>query len=109
MKSRKQNNSRGSSFDSWLNEQGDEFKATVIAGAMKRQFVTELRSAMKKKHVGVNRLQRLLRTGPSQVQRILDPEDTGISLNSIAKAFASLGLSGAVTVEKSGGRRKKAA
>lgn len=94
MKSKRKNNARGSSFDGWLDEQGEDFKAEVIAGAMKRQLVNQLRQAMKKKGMGVNALQRLLGTGPSQVQRILDPEDTGISLRSIAKALAMLGISG---------------
>lgn len=104
---RNKNNPLGSSFDSWLDEQGEEFKAEVIAGAMKRQLVNRLRQVMKEKGIGVNALQRLLETGPSQVQRLLDPEDTGISLKSIAKVFSSLGLAGQLAF--SGEKRKKAA
>ena len=99
MKARKPLKAVGSSFDSWLAEQGDSFKADVIAGAMKRQFVMELRAMMKDHGLGVNGLQKLLRTGPSQVQRLLDPEDVGISLKSIAKLLAVFGAAGQIAVE----------
>jgi len=99
MKARKPLKAVGSSFDSWLAEQGDSFKADVIAGAMKRQFVMELRAMMKAHGLGVNGLQKLLRTGPSQVQRLLDPEDVGISLKSIAKLLAVFGVAGQIAVE----------
>lgn len=99
MKARKPLKAVGSSFDSWLAEQGDSFKADVIAGAMKRQFVMELRAMMKAHGLGVNGLQKLLRTGPSQVQRLLDPEDVGISLKSIAKLLAVFGAAGQIAVE----------
>ena len=106
MKKKKRSKALGSSFDSWLNEQGAEFKADVLAGAMKRQLVFKLRKMMKDRGVGVNALQRILGTGPSQIQRLLDPEDTGISLKSIAKLLAALGASGEIAVES---RNKRAA
>lgn len=99
MKSKGKSKALGSSFDSWLNEQGDAFKAEVIAGAMKRQLVLKLRRVMKDRGIGINALQRILGTGPSQIQRLLDPEDTGISLKSIARLLAALGASGQIAVE----------
>lgn len=99
MKTRKPSKAGGSSFDSWLAEQGKGFKAEVIAGAMKREFVMKLRVMMRDRGVGVNALQRMLGTGPSQVQRLLDPEDISISLKSIAKLLAVLGMAGQIAVE----------
>ena len=99
MKTRKVSKAAGSSFDGWLNEQDDAFKAEVIAGAMKRQFVMKLRAMMKAQGIGVNTLQKMLGTGPSQVQRLLDPADIGISLRSIAKLLAVLGMAGQIAVE----------
>ena len=99
MKARKPSKAVGSSFDNWLEEQGETFKAAVIAGAMKRQFVMELRTMMKAQGLGVNTLQKLLRTGPSQIQRLLDPEDVGISLKSIARLLAVFGAAGHITVD----------
>ena len=96
---KKKSKAIGSSFDSWLDEQGEGFKAEVIAGAMKRQFVVKLRQMMKKQGVGINALQKMLGTGPSQIQRLLDPDDVGISLKSIAKLLAVLGAAGRIAVE----------
>ncbi len=103
----KKSKAQGSSFDSWLNKQGEGFKAEVIAGAMKRQFVIKLREMMETQGVGINSLQKMLGTGPSQVQRLLDPEDVGISLKSIAKLLAVLGAAGQIEVQLK--TRKKAA
>ena len=99
MKGKKTPKASGSTFDSWLSEQGEGFRAEVIAGAMKRQFVIALRDLMKTQGVGVNALQRMLGTGPSQIQRLLDPEDVGISLKSIAKLLAVLGAVGRLSIE----------
>ena len=99
MKAKNKSKAVGSSFDSWLNDQDEAFKAEVIAGAMKRQFVIELRKMMKAQNIGVNALQKMLGTGPSQVQRLLDPEDVGISLKSIAKLLAVMGAEGQIAVE----------
>ena len=105
----KKKSALGSSFDSWLDEEGEGFKAEVLAGAMKRYFVHEVREAMKKKGMRVTTLQRLLCTGPSQVQRLLDPDDLGISLKSIAKVTAVLRLPGAFGLWPTAEQRKKAA
>ena len=108
MKRNKTSKAAGSSFDSWLGEQGEEFKAEVIAGAMKRQFVIKLREMMKAQGIGVNSLQKMLGTGPSQVQRLLDPEDVGISLKSIAKLLAVLGAAGQIAIEQKHTKKKVA-
>ena len=98
----------GSSFDSWLAEQGEGFKAEVIAGAMKREFVIKLRAMMKDRSIGVNALQRMLGTGPSQVQRLLDPDDISISLKSIAKLLAVLGMTGQIVLDPKRSKKKVA-
>ncbi len=108
MKTRKPSKPVGSSFDSWLAEQGEEFKAEVIAGAMKREFVMKLRAMMKDQNIGVNALQRMLGTGPSQVQRLLDPDDISISLKSIAKLLAVLGMTGQIALDSKRSKKKVA-
>lgn len=108
MKARKPSGAVGSSFDSWLAEQGDAFKADVIAGAMKRAFVMKLRAMMKAHGIGVNALQKLLGTGPSQVQRLLDPDDVGISLKSIARLLALFGAAGQIAVEQKPSKKRVA-
>jgi len=110
MKARKRSKATaaGSSFDNWLAEQGDAFKAEVIAGAMKRQFVMELRAMMKSRGIGVNALQKILGTGPSQVQRLLDPGDVGVSLKSIARLLAVFGAEGQIAVEQKHSKKRVA-
>lgn len=104
----KKNKAAGSSFDSWLNDQGEAFKAEVIAGAMKRQFVIKLRAMMKSQGVGINALQKMMGTSPSQMQRLLDPEDVGISLKSIAKLLAVLGAAGQIAIQSKSTKKKVA-
>ncbi len=107
-KTKRRSKALGSSFDSWLNQQDEGLRADVIAGAMKQHFVLELRRLMKSQKIGINALQRMLGTGPSQIQRLLDPEDVGISLKSIAKLLAVLGASGHISVESKASRKKAA-
>ena len=108
MKTRTVSKAAGRSFDSWLSEQGEEFKAEVIAGGMKRHFVMKLRGMMKAQGIGVNALQKMLGTGPSQVQRLLDPQDVGISLKSIARLLAVFGAAGQIAVEQKRSKHKVA-
>lgn len=42
----KKSKAQGSSFNSWLQEQPEKFRAELIAGAMKRQLVIKLREMM---------------------------------------------------------------
>lgn len=108
MKTRNSSDAAGSSFDSWLGDQGAAFKAEVMAGAMKRQLVMKLRVMMKAQGIGVNALQKMLGTGPSQVQRLLDPNDIGISLKSIAKLLAVFGAAGQIAIAHKRSKKKVA-
>ena len=108
MKGKKTSRAAGTSFDNWLDKQGEIFKTEVIAGAMKRQFVMKLRVMMKAHGIGVNALQKILGTGPSQIQRLLDPEDIGISLKSIARLLAVFGAEGQIAVEEKQSKKRVA-
>lgn len=99
MSTKNRSTAAGSSFNAWVNEHDAAFKAELMAGAMKRHFAIKLRGSMKAQGIGVNTLQKRLGTGPSQVQRLLDPEDIGISLKSIARSLAVLGMTGHIAVE----------
>jgi len=108
MKGKKTSRAAGSSFDNWLDQQGETFKTEVVAGAMKRQFVMKLRAMMKAQGIGVNALQKILGTGPSQIQRLLDPEDIGLSLKSIARLLAVFGAEGQIAVEQKQSKKRVA-
>lgn len=60
--------------------------------AIKRPLVHVLRSRMDAQHVSVSELARTLRTHRTVVRRILDPRNTSITLQTMARAARALGL-----------------
>lgn len=76
----------GSSFDSFLTEQGIE--ADVAARAAKKTFVHELQKKMEKKHANKNLLRKALKS-PTTTERLFN-DHTGISLETMAKAATVL-------------------
>ncbi len=79
----------GSSFDAFLEEEG--LLEEVEAVAMKRVLAWQLQEAMKSKGLTKQRMARELNTSRSQVDRLLDPEYTGIGLNAVSRAAHALG------------------
>jgi antitoxin HicB len=80
------NKHAGSSFDSFLADEGIE--ADVAARAAKRTFVHELQKKMEKKHANKNTLRKALKS-PSTTERLFN-DHTGISLETMAKAATIL-------------------
>ncbi|MBF8273320.1 MAG: putative integron cassette protein [Magnetococcales bacterium] len=83
------NTHRGSSFDAFLEEGGilDE----VAARAQKRLFALQLADIMKE--VGMNKasLAKRLATSRSQLDRLLDPENTAVTLESMERLAHAVG------------------
>jgi len=79
----------GSTLDSFLEEEGLLESVNVIA--MKRVLAWQLEQAMKAKRVSKKAMAQLLRTSRSQVDRILDPEYVGVSLESVSSMAQALG------------------
>ncbi|MBF0177852.1 MAG: XRE family transcriptional regulator [Magnetococcales bacterium] len=83
------NTHRGSSFNAFLEEEGilDE----VSARAQKRLFALQLADIMKE--VGMNKasLAKRLATSRSQLDRLLDPENTAITLESMERLAHAVG------------------
>jgi antitoxin HicB len=93
----------GSSFDSFLEEEGilDETEAVEV----KRVLAWQLKQAMEKRRVTKKALAEELKTSRSQVDRFLDPRRVGVTLDSITKAAKVLGKR--VRVEIVDGPKKK--
>ena len=90
MKSKgKQNVHTGSTFDSFLEEEG--ITAEVEAVALKRVLAWQLAKAMRKGKKTKRTFAREMRTSRSQVDRLLDPENISVSLDTIARAARILG------------------
>ncbi|MGA8143215.1 MAG: helix-turn-helix transcriptional regulator [Candidatus Acidiferrales bacterium] len=88
-KNRKKTNHSGSSFDSFLDETG--IKDEVEAVATKRVLAWQLQQAMKAQQKTKQALAKELRTSRSQLDRLLDPRNVSVTLDSIARAARAVG------------------
>jgi antitoxin HicB len=79
----------GSTFDSFLEEEG--IREQVEAVAVKRVISWQIAQAMRKKKKTKQALARELRTSRSQLDRLLDPENVAVSLDTITRAATALG------------------
>ena len=79
----------GSSFDSFLEEEGilDE----VDAVAIKRVIAWQLSEAMKAGQVTKKSMAARMGTSRSQLDRLLDPQNCAVNLETIAKAARAVG------------------
>ena len=79
----------GSSFDDFLSEAGILQESEAIA--IKRVISYALEQKMAEDKMSVNRLAKELETSRTAISRILDPENTSITLNTIEKIAKYLG------------------
>lgn len=79
----------GSSFGSFLDEEG--IRGEVEAVAVKRVLAWELERAMRQQHRTKRAMAKALRTSRSQLDRLLDPNNVSVSLDAIARAAQALG------------------
>jgi antitoxin HicB len=83
------NTHKGSTFDSFLEEEGLLENAEAIA--IKRVIAFELKKIMKKEHVTKTKMAEKMYTSRSGLDRLLDPSNTSISLNTLVKVAHILG------------------
>jgi antitoxin HicB len=76
----------GSSIDDFLKEEG----IFEEAQAVKEVVAWQLAQAMKKRKISKARMAALLKTSPTQVDRLLDPKND-ITLSSLRRAAAMVG------------------
>jgi antitoxin HicB len=81
----------GSSFDSFLEEEG--IREEVEAVAMKRVIAWEFEQAMQRQQKTKLEMARALHTSRSQLDRLLDPTNAAVSLETVARAAKVLGKS----------------
>ena len=79
----------GSSFEDYLKEEGhaDEINAVAV----KRVLAWQLEQAMEKGSISKNQMAKAMSTSPSQLDRILDPDNSRIQLDTVIKAAHVLG------------------
>lgn len=79
----------GSSFDSWLREEG--LYEEVTAKALKRVLARQVEAAMKEKQLSKAEMARRMRTSRAALGRLLDPEYDAVTLNTLRKAAVAVG------------------
>lgn len=102
----------GSTFDSFLEEEG--ILEEVEAAAIKAVIAAELQRAMKEQKISKSALARKLATSRAHVDRLLDPAYTPVSLETISRAATFMGkrlsfsLRDAHTARAPGGKHRAA-
>ncbi|MEE3914757.1 XRE family transcriptional regulator [Pseudomonas viridiflava] len=79
----------GSDFDDFLAEQG--LAEEVSAAALKRVISWQLAETMKRQKVSKKALAERMHTSRSAVDRVLDQNDAGMTLATLASAARALG------------------
>jgi antitoxin HicB len=79
----------GSSFDDYLGGQGtlDE----TMAEAVKRVLAWQLEEAMEKEQLSKNQMAKMMNTSRSQLDRVLDPGNSHIRLDTLSAAARAVG------------------
>jgi predicted XRE-type DNA-binding protein len=83
------NKHRGSNFEGFLKKEG--LHEEVQATALKRAVALKLHDLMKKNGLNKSRMATQMRTSRAAVHRLLDPENTSVTLGTLYRAARSLG------------------
>lgn len=86
---RKEHRHSGSTFDSFLETEG--IRGEVEAIATKRVLAWQLERAMQEQQKTKQAMAKQLRTSRSQLDRLLDPRNVSVTLDTITRAARALG------------------
>ncbi len=85
----KRNPHEGSSFDDFLREDG--LFEEVQARALKRALAEQLQDSMESANLSKTKMAQIMATSRSQLDRVLDPENVSVQLDTLMKAAAAVG------------------
>jgi antitoxin HicB len=85
----KDNRHIGSSFENWLDEAG--IRPEVTAVAIKAVIAHQLAEEMKRKGIAKKRMAELMQTSRAQLDRLLDPDNGGATIESLQRAARAVG------------------
>jgi antitoxin HicB len=86
---RNKNKHRGSSFETFLKRQG--LHEEVHAAALKRAVALKVHDLMRQQRMNKSAMAARMRTSRAAVHRLLDPENTSVTLATLNRAARSLG------------------
>jgi predicted XRE-type DNA-binding protein len=81
----------GSDFDAFLADQ--DLYADATSRAIKRVLAEQLKQAMNEANLSKAEMARRLQTSRSQLDRLLDPENQTVRLDTLERAASALGRS----------------
>lgn len=85
----KKNPYLGSSFESWLDQEG--IREEVTSAAIKAVIARQLANEMKKRKITKKRMAELMKTSRAQVDRLLDPDNGSATIDSLQRAARIVG------------------
>jgi transcriptional regulator with XRE-family HTH domain len=85
------NKHMGSTLSSFFDKVGE--REEVLLQTQKKVLAAEVRERMRQLRINKAALARRMRTSRSHVDRLLDPDNTSVTLATLARASAALGLS----------------
>lgn len=89
MKRMSNNPYTGSSFDDFLKE--EDLYEESTAAAIKRVLAWQIEQEMQRKNITKSAMAERMHTSRSQLDRLLDPETTGVSLEMMQRAATVVG------------------
>jgi antitoxin HicB len=89
MSTKKTNPHHGSTLDAFLKEEGvlEQFRAAAV----KEVIAWQIAEAMKVQKISKNRMAALMKTSRAQLDRLLDPDQGNVTLESLQRAAHVLG------------------
>ena len=78
----------GSSFESWLDEEG--IREEVTAAAVKQVIAEQLAAEMKRKGITKAAMAEMMNTSRAQVDRLLDPKNKSATLETLMRAVKAV-------------------
>ncbi|HZL59317.1 MAG TPA: Fis family transcriptional regulator [Stellaceae bacterium] len=85
----KKNSHIGSSFSDYLKEEG--IHEGVTAHAIKRVLAWQISQAMKKQRLTKVEMAKRMKTSRAQLDRLLDPRNDKVQLDTVQRAAAAVG------------------
>ena len=79
----------GSTFDSFLEEEG--IAEDVENRAVKKLIAFQLKAALENEHISKTELAARLKTSRAALERLLDPDNDSVTLQTLKRAAAVLG------------------
>jgi antitoxin HicB len=79
----------GSSFDDWLREEGLYEETTAVA--IKRVLARQISQQMLDQKLSKSDMARRMHTSRAALDRLLDPENDAVTLNTLFKAASAVG------------------